>query len=151
MADLVLDPTTAAPAVIDRSVITIPLDAGLTCLRCLSPKRLRFEVEYGLERGTSANAFLFAGGRNSAQRDIPPVLVHPPGASFTAPFLAQLAALVPAAAPLKVVLGHVNPNRVALLRELAAGWPALMLVASNTGARLVEELWQQRRPAAPGS
>ena len=59
MADLVLDPTTAAPAVIDRSVITIPLDAGLTCLRCLSPKRLRFEVEYGLERGTSANSFLF--------------------------------------------------------------------------------------------
>ncbi len=151
MADLVLDPTIPAAEVIDRSVIAIPLEDGLTCLRCLSPKRLRFEVEYGLERGTSANAFLFAGGVNNAQREIPPVLVHPPGASFTAPFLAQLAAMVPAQAPLKVVVGHVNPNRVALLRELAAAWPALMLVASNTGARLVEELWQQRRPPAPGS
>jgi flavorubredoxin/flavin reductase (DIM6/NTAB) family NADH-FMN oxidoreductase RutF len=40
----------------------------------------------------------------------------------------------------------VNPNRVLLLRRLAARWPALMLVASNAGARLLEELWYQRKP-----
>jgi hypothetical protein len=42
-----------------------------------------------------------------------------------------------------------NPNRVALLRQLAARWPRLMLVASNAGAKLLEELWNQRKPSPP--
>ena len=100
------------------SVIALPIEPGLTCLRGLSPRRLRFEVEYGLERGTSANSFLFEGGDGAAGRPIPPVLVHPPGDSFAAPFLEQLTALVPADAELKVIVGHVNPNRVALLLSL---------------------------------
>jgi flavorubredoxin/flavin reductase (DIM6/NTAB) family NADH-FMN oxidoreductase RutF len=47
-----------------------------------------------------------------------------------------------------VVVGHVNPNRVALLRQLAERWPALMLVASNAGARLLRDLWSQQKPGA---
>ncbi|MFN7229759.1 MAG: flavin reductase, partial [Synechococcaceae cyanobacterium] len=115
--------------------------------RGLSPKRLRFEVEYGLERGTTANSFLFLAGTGPGGRPVPPVLVHPPGASFAEPFLACLAELVAADAALKVVVGHVNPNRVALLRQLADRWPALMLVASNPAARLLEDLWQAPLPA----
>ena len=132
----------------DRSVIVLPIDPGLTCLRGLSPRRLRFEVEYGLERGTSANSFLFAAGSTAAGQPVPPVLVHPPGASFAAPYLAALADLLPADAALKVVVGHVNPNRVALLRQLSERWPALMLVASNTGARLLRDLWSQQKPGS---
>jgi flavorubredoxin/flavin reductase (DIM6/NTAB) family NADH-FMN oxidoreductase RutF len=132
----------------DRSVIVLPIDPGLSCLRGLSPRRLRFEVEYGLERGTSANSFLFAAGSTAGGQKVPPVLVHPPGASFAAPYLEALAGLVPPEAALKVVVGHVNPNRVALLRQLAAQWPALMLVASNAGARLLSDLWSQQKPGA---
>ena len=128
------DPSTA------RRVIQLPLEPGLICLKGLSPTRLRFEVEYGLERGTTANSFLFPAV---------PLLIHPPGASFAEPFLAALAALVPSDAPLKVVVGHVNPNRVALLRQLAARWPNTLLVSSNAGARLLEELWNQQKPTRP--
>jgi len=124
-----------------RRVIQLPLEPGLICLKGLSPTRLRFEVEYGLERGTTANSFLFAAV---------PLLVHPPGASFAEPFLAQLAELVPADAALKVVVGDVNPNRVALLRQLASRWPHTMLVSSNAGAKLLEELWDQQKPGKPG-
>ncbi len=131
---------TATPGTTDRRVIQIPLEEGLLCLRGLSPKRLRFEVEYGLERGTSANSFLFPAV---------PLLVHPPGASFAEPYLEQLRPLIPADAALKVVVGHVNPNRVALLRQLAARWPALMLVASNAGAKLLTELWSLQKPGKP--
>ncbi|CAK6697219.1 diflavin flavoprotein [Synechococcus sp. CBW1107] len=139
---------TAPAAGADRRVILLPIEPGLICLRGLSPKRLRFEVEYGLERGTTANAFLFEAGSSTGGAPIPPVLVHPPGASFSEPFLEQLSELVPSDAALKVVVGHLNPNRVTLLRELALRWPALMLVASNAGARLLDELWSQRRPTA---
>ena len=125
-----------------RRVIQLPIEPGLICLKGLSPTRLRFEVEYGLERGTTANSFLF--------QEVP-LLVHPPGASFAEPFLAELAKLVPAEAPLKVVVGDVNPNRVALLRQLVARWPNLLLVSSNAGAKLLEELWNLQKPLAPGS
>lgn len=125
-----------------RRVIQLPIEPGLICLKGLSPTRLRFEVEYGLERGTTANSFLFPAV---------PLLIHPPGASFAEPFLAELARLVPAEAPLKVVVGDVNPNRVALLRQLVARWPNLLLVSSNAGAKLLEELWNLQKPVAPGS
>ncbi|WP_216912405.1 MULTISPECIES: diflavin flavoprotein [unclassified Synechococcus] len=137
---------TTSPSASDRRVITLPVEPGLLCLRGLSPRRLRFEVEYGLERGTTANSFLFQQGASGGA----PVLVHPPGASFAAPFLEQLALLVPAGAPLKVVVGHVNPNRVALLKQLATGWPAMVLVASNPGAQVLTELWEQQRPGPAG-
>ena len=150
MAASITAPTSAqAAAAIERQVICLEIEPGLVCLRGLSPQRLRFEVEYGLERGTTANSFLLEGGVGSGGQLVPPVLVHPPGASFAAAFLEQLGRLVPADAPLKVVVGHVNPNRVALLRQLAEGWPQLMLVASNTGAKLLAELWQQRKPVPP--
>ncbi|MBM5800701.1 MAG: flavin oxidoreductase [Cyanobacteria bacterium K_DeepCast_35m_m2_023] len=143
--------TSPPPTGSERRVIALELEPGLVCLKGLSPKRLRFEIEYGLERGTTANSFLFLAGPNAEGRPVPAVLVHPPGTSFAEPFLEQLAALVAADAPLKVVVGHVNPNRVALLQQLAERWPQLMLVASNAGAKLLADLWSLRKPAPPGS
>ena len=120
-----------------RRVISLPLEPGLLCLRGLSPRRLRFEVEYGLERGTTANSFLFEGGLAADGHPVPPVLIHPPGMTYAEPFFAALAERVPAEAALKVVVGVVNPNRVELLRAMADRWPNLALVASNAGAKLV--------------
>ena len=134
-----------------RRVIALPLEPGLICLRGLSPRRLRFEVEYGLERGTTANSFLFEGGLAMDGHPVPPVLIHPPGMTYAEPFFAALAERVPADAALKVVVGVVNPNRVELLRAMAQRWPNLALVASNAGAKLVRELWDQRRPSEPGA
>ena len=130
----------------DRRVIELPIEAGLVCLRGLSPKRLRFEVEYGLERGTTANSFLFL-----PSGDDPALLVHPPGNTFAEPYLEALARLVPPSTRLQVVVGHTNPNRVQLLRQLARGWSQLELISSNPGAQLLRELWEQRKPSPPGA
>ena len=130
-----------AGASAERQVIQLPIEPGLVCLRGLSPKRLRFEVEYGLERGTSANSFLFLPSAEAAA-----LLVHPPGASFAEPYLEQLAELVPGDSELQVVVSHVNPNRIALLHELARRWQKLRLIASNPGAKLLQDLWAQRKP-----
>jgi hypothetical protein len=145
-------PSTASsplPSAADRRVLVLPVEPGLICLRGLSPRRVRFEVEYGLERGTTANSFLFEAGTAPDGHPVPPVLIHPPGMTYAEPFFAALAERVPAELPLKVVVGVVNPNRVELLRAMAARWPNLALVASNAGAQLVRELWEQRRPGSP--
>ncbi len=146
---MTLTPTSApqAPPRTDgRRMLTLPLETGLTCLRGLSPRRLRFEVEYGLERGTCANSYLFDAGTTASGEPAPALLVHPPGATFTTPYLECLAQLVDPAAPLDVVVGVVNPNRVLLLRRLARRWPGLRLIASNAGALVVQDLWDRHAP-----
>ncbi|MFM9071814.1 MAG: flavin reductase [Cyanobium sp.] len=154
MAHLSALPTANEPAPTppkDRSVLALTIDPGLRCLRGLSPRRLRFEVEYALERGTTANSFLFEAGTAADGHSVPPVFIHPPGMTYAAPFFAALAERVPPDAALKVVVGVLNPNRVELLRAMVNRWPNLALVASNAGAKLVRELWGQQRPAAPGA
>ncbi|WP_115081274.1 diflavin flavoprotein [Synechococcus sp. N32] len=129
-----------------RRTIQLPIDEGVVGLRGLSPQRHRFELEYALERGSTANSVLF-----EAADGTPAVLVHPPGVAYSAAFLPVLAEALPSSdAPLLVVVGHVNPNRVALLRDLAEAYTGLELIVSNPGAKLIEELWSQRKPAPPG-
>ena len=130
-----------APAAVTRQVIQLPIDEGLTCLRGLSPQRLRFELEYALERGSTANSFLFDAGTDGEGQHQTALLVHPPGKAYGKAFLLALADRLPAQTKaLKVVMGHVNPNRVALLRDLAGLYPELELIASNAGAKLLGEL-----------
>jgi flavorubredoxin/flavin reductase (DIM6/NTAB) family NADH-FMN oxidoreductase RutF len=129
-----------------RRTIQLPIDDGVVGLRGLSPQRHRFELEYALERGSTANSVLF-----EADDGAPAVLVHPPGVAYSEAFLPVLAEALPSSdAPLLVVVGHVNPNRVALLRDLAEAYAGLELIVSNPGAKLIEELWSQRKPAPPG-
>ena len=129
-----------------RRTIRLPIEEGVIAFRSLSPQRHRFELEYALERGSTANSVLFEAGD-----DAPAILVHPPGAAYRDAFLPALAeALPPSDAPLLVVVGHINPNRVALLRDLGETYAGLELIVSNAGAKLIDELWNQRRPAPPG-
>ena len=129
-----------------RRTIRLPIDEGVMAFRGLSPQRHRFELEYALERGSTANSVFFEAGDNA-----PAVLVHPPGAAYRDAFLPAFAEALPVSdAPLLVVVGHINPNRVALLRDLGETYAGLELVVSNAGAKLIDELWNQRKPAPPG-
>ena len=99
-------------------VLNLPITNGLISLRALSPQRLRFELEYALERGSTANSFLFDAGVDSHGTEKPAVLVHPPGGAYADVFLPALAEALPEDCDtLQVVVGHVNPNRVALLYD----------------------------------
>ena len=65
--------------------------------------------------------------------------------AYSSVFLPALLNVLPATdQPLLIVVGHVNPNRVALLQELARIYAGLELIASNPGAKLLEELWVQK-------
>ena len=129
-----------------RRTIRLRIEDGVFGLRGLSPQRHRFELEYALERGSTANSVFFEAGDSA-----PAVLVHPPGVTYSEAFLPVLAEALPSSeAPLLVVVGHVNPNRIALLRDLAEAYAGLELIVSNPGAKLIEELWSQRKPAPPG-
>ncbi|MEM6590765.1 MAG: flavin oxidoreductase, partial [Cyanobacteria bacterium P01_C01_bin.73] len=118
-----------------RDVQTSAIAADTIALRSRSWNRLRFEIEYALERGTTANSYVIRGDRVA--------LIDPPGQSFTEPFLAALAQVVNPAAIAYVIVGHTNPNRMETLKALLAVNPALTVICSNPASRSLKSAFTE--------
>ena len=155
-ADTAVSPT--------RDVQVFPLTADTLALRSRSWNRLRFEIEYALERGTTANAYIIRGHKTA--------LIDPPGESFREQFLAKLQHLsantevgggLPPWSRLwnqirwmtqqtidvkqlgfdlaqldYIILGHVNPNRIETLKVLLEIVPTVTIVCSNPAATALQ-------------
>lgn len=109
-----------------RDVQVLPIGIDTTVLRSRSWTRLRFEIEYALGRGTTANSYVIQAEKTA--------LIDPPGESFTEIFLAALQQRFDLTLLDYVILGHVNPNRAATLKALLELAPQLTFVCSNPGA-----------------
>lgn len=95
--------------------------------------RLKFEIEYGLARGTTANSFLIEGDKIA--------LIDPPGESFTDIFWQALQARIDVNKIDYVILGHINPNRATTINLLLQQIPEITFIASNTGAKSLENIF----------
>ncbi|MGB3470534.1 MAG: FprA family A-type flavoprotein, partial [Erythrobacter sp.] len=109
-----------------RDVQVLPVAADTTALRSRSWDRLRFEIEYALEKGTTANSYLIRGNRVA--------LLDPPGGSFTEAFLEALQGEIDPAEIDYIILGHTNPNRMKTLKALLPLTPQATIVCSNPAA-----------------
>jgi len=109
-----------------RDVQVYPLAIGTTVLRSRTWDRLKFEIEYGLQRGTTANSYIIQGSKKA--------VIDLPGESFTVPFLE---AFMTRFDPLKVdyiIMSHVNPNRFVTLKAFLKIAPQATVVTSNPGS-----------------
>jgi flavorubredoxin/flavin reductase (DIM6/NTAB) family NADH-FMN oxidoreductase RutF len=109
-----------------RDVQILPIAPDTTIMRSRSWNRLRFEIEYALERGTTANSFIISSDKKA--------IVDPPGESFTEVYLEALLQRFDPQRVEYVILGHVNPNRATTLKALLELLPHLTFVCSNPGA-----------------
>lgn len=109
-----------------RDVQVLPIAADTTVLRSRSWERLRFEIEYALEKGTTANSYLIRGNQVA--------LIDPPGASFTAKFVEALQAEIDPHDIDYVILGHINPNRIETLKVLLPLMTQATVLCSNPAA-----------------
>ncbi|GAB4203467.1 MAG: diflavin flavoprotein [Coleofasciculaceae cyanobacterium] len=109
----------------DVQVATIAA-ADTTILRSRTWDRLKFEVEYSLQRGTTANSYLIQADKIA--------LLDPPGESFTEIFLHQLQQSVELQQLDYVILSHVNPNRIVTLKTLLELAPQVTFICSKPGA-----------------
>lgn len=107
-------------------------DIGLhtTVLRSRTWERLKFEVEYSLCQGTTANAYVIRGDCTA--------LIDPPGESFTQIYLDALATHLGDTPLDYILLGHVNPNRMATLAALVERHPQVTLVCSRPAAQALQ-------------
>ncbi len=118
---------TTIPDIKPRDVQVVAIEAtDTTVLRSRTWDRLKFEVEYSLQRGTTANSYLIQADKTA--------LIDPPGESFTEIFLNQLQQCLNVQQLDYVILGHVNPNRMVTLKALLDLAPQITFVCSKAGA-----------------
>lgn len=109
-----------------RDVQVLPIGKDTSILRSRTWDRLKFEVEYALGKGTTANSYLIQGDQTA--------LIDPPGESFTQTFLNSLKTQIDPSKLDYVILGHVNSNRIITLKALLELSPQLTFIATNPGA-----------------
>lgn len=114
---------TVTPETKQRDVQVLPIGAQTTVLRSRTWDRLKFEIEYALQRGTTANSYLIRADKIA--------LFDPPGESFTDIFLAALQQRLNPTELDYIILGHVNPNRAITLKALLELAPQVTFVCSN--------------------
>ena len=110
----------------DKDVQVFPVAANTRVLRSRTWERLKFEIEYALQKGTTANSYLIEGDKVA--------LFDPPGESFTKIFLAALKERIDPQQIDYVILGHINPNRASTLQALLEIAPQVTIVCSNPAA-----------------
>ena len=118
-----------------RDVQVAEIDKDTIILRSRTWERLKFEAEYARQRGTTANSYLIRGERTA--------LIDPPGQSFTETFLPELEQHLNFNGLDYIILGHVNPNRMATLEVLLAQAPQAQLICSKPGANVLLKAFPQ--------
>ena len=116
----------------DVQVVIIGQDTKV--LRSRTWDRLKFEVEYSLQKGTTANSYLIQAEKIA--------VIDPPGESFTQNYLESLQLRLDWHRLDYVILGHFNANRGATLKALLAIAPQVTFVCSNPGALNLKEYFK---------
>lgn len=117
-----------------RDVQAVTLAEDTKVFRSRTWDRLKFEVEYSLQRGTTANSFLIEADKIA--------LIDPPGESFTQNYLESLQQRLDLSQLDYVILGHFNPNRGATLKALLELAPQLTFVCSNPAAIALRQVFE---------
>ncbi|NJK39373.1 MAG: flavin oxidoreductase [Oscillatoriales cyanobacterium RM1_1_9] len=103
-------------------------------LRSRTWDRLKFEVEYSLQRGTTANSYIIEADKIA--------LIDPPGESFTENYLQAVGSRLNWDQVNYIILGHFNANRGATLKAILAKAPDIQWVCSNPAALALREYFQ---------
>ncbi|HEY9768987.1 MAG TPA: diflavin flavoprotein [Coleofasciculaceae cyanobacterium] len=126
-----------SPANKVQDVQVFPVAANTRVLRSRTWDRLKFEIEYALQKGTTANSYLIEGDKTA--------LLDPPGESFTTIFLDALRSRIEPQKIDYVILGHINPNRATTLKALLEIAPQITIVCSNPAAISLRKILEDKQ------
>ncbi|OKH19332.1 diflavin flavoprotein [[Limnothrix rosea] IAM M-220] len=118
-----------------KDVQVVEIAPNTLMLRSRTWDRLKFEIEYARQQGTTANSFLIRGDR--------PTLIDPPGESFTDIYLSALAEHFDLTTLEYVILSHINANRMVTLEALLQKAPQATVVCSHLGANIFRMAFPQ--------
>jgi flavorubredoxin/flavin reductase (DIM6/NTAB) family NADH-FMN oxidoreductase RutF len=114
-----IKPTSTKP----RDVQIASIGTNTQVLRSRTWERLKFEVEYSRQKGTTSNSYLIQADKTA--------LIDPPGQSFTQIYLETLAQHLDWQKLDYIILQHVNPNRLATVQLLAGYAPQAQIICAK--------------------
>lgn len=117
-----------------RDVQVVPIAPETKVFRSRTWTRLKFEVEYSLGKGTTANSFLIEADKVA--------LLDPPGESFTENYLTAVGDRLDLQKLDYVIVGHLNANRGTTLKALLELAPQITFVCSNPAAIALRQLFE---------
>ena len=109
-----------------RDVQFVQIAVDTAAVRSRTWDRLKFEVEYSLQKGTTANSYIIQADKTA--------LLDPPGESFTQNYLECLQKRVDLKKLDYVILGHFNANRSVTIKALLELYPQIAFVCTNPAA-----------------
>jgi flavorubredoxin/flavin reductase (DIM6/NTAB) family NADH-FMN oxidoreductase RutF len=113
-----------------RDVQIAEIGTDTMVLRSRTWDRLKFEIEYSRQKGTTANSYLIKGDGIA--------VIDPPGESFTQIYLQALKQHLNLADIEYIILNHVNPNRMVTLKALIEQADRAKIICSRPGANAIE-------------
>ena len=117
-----------------RDVQVFLIGNNTKIVRSRTWERLKFEVEYSLQRGTTANSYIIEADQTA--------IIDPPGESFTQNYIEALQTRVNLEQLNYIILGHFNANRGATLKALLELSPNITFVCSNPAALALREYFE---------
>jgi flavorubredoxin/flavin reductase (DIM6/NTAB) family NADH-FMN oxidoreductase RutF len=118
-----------------RDVQVAEIGEDTIILRSRTWERLKFEVEYSRQKGTTANSYLIQADKKA--------LIDPPGESFTEIYLQELGQYLDLATLDYIILNHVNPNRRATLKVLLSQAPQATVICSRPAANALKSTFPE--------
>lgn len=122
-----------------KDIQTALIAQNTTILRSRTWERLKFEIEYGRQKGTTANSFLIQAEKIA--------LIDPPGESFSNDYCETLSNLISWENLNFIITSHINPNRMTTLVMLMAQAPQAQIVCTKAAAQALKSTfpdWENR-------
>ena len=117
----------------DRLTIqTIEIAPETTAIRCLDWDRDRFDIEFGLQNGTTYNSFLIQGEKLA--------LVDTSHGKFRQLYLDLLAGLIEPTSLDYLIISHTEPDHSGLVKDILALAPQVKVVGAKVAIKFLTDM-----------
>lgn len=117
------------------TIQTAAIAPDTTTIRCLDWDRDRFDIEFGLQNGTTYNSYLIRGEKTA--------LVDTSHAKFRQLYLDTLTGLIDPKEIDYLIISHTEPDHSGLVKDVLALAPQVTVVGAKVAIKFLEDLVHQ--------
>ncbi|MEL6912064.1 MAG: diflavin flavoprotein [Cyanobacteria bacterium J06598_4] len=114
---------------------TVEIAPKTTAIRCLDWDRDRFDIEFGLQNGTTYNSFIIQGEKMA--------LVDTSHAKFRQLYLELLTGLIDPAQLDYLIISHTEPDHSGLVKDILKLAPQVTIVGAKVAIKFLEGMVHQ--------
>ncbi len=117
------------------TIQTVEIGSETTAIRCLDWDRDRFDIEFGLQNGTTYNSFIIQGEKLA--------LVDTTHAKFRQLYLDLLTGLIDPSQLDYLIISHTEPDHSGLVKDILALAPQVTVVAAKVAIKFLTDMVHQ--------